>query len=96
MCAQHIFFDGSAKKWSFASAFEKWKFTSAFKHAVAVFSKQASASGFLDEIEPWVDRHTEDMTNLDHCDDPDLFRKAPLIKNGSHCAAYGQYGPGSC
>ncbi|KAJ7854366.1 hypothetical protein B0H13DRAFT_2081247 [Mycena leptocephala] len=57
MCAQQIFFDGSAKKRTFTSAFER---------AVVVFSKQASASGFLDEIEPWVDRRTEDMTNLDH------------------------------
>ncbi|KAJ7866324.1 hypothetical protein B0H13DRAFT_2066796 [Mycena leptocephala] len=56
MCAQQIFLDGSAKKRTFTSAFER---------AVAVFSKQASASGFLDEIQPWVDPHTEDMTNLD-------------------------------
>jgi hypothetical protein len=72
MCAQQIFFDGSAKK---------QKFTSAFERAVAVFSKKASASGFLDEIEPWVDRRKGDMTNLGHdCDDPDLFQKARLIK----------------
>ncbi|KAJ7932356.1 hypothetical protein B0H13DRAFT_1955024 [Mycena leptocephala] len=65
MCAQQIFFDGSAKKWSFTPAFEsKQKFTSAFERAVAVFSKQASASGFLDEIEPWVDRHKGDFRNL--------------------------------
>ncbi|KAJ7866352.1 hypothetical protein B0H13DRAFT_2066903, partial [Mycena leptocephala] len=56
MCAQQIFFDGSAKKRTFTSAFER---------AVAVFSEKASASGFLDEIEPWVDQRTEDMTNLD-------------------------------
>ncbi|KAJ7871609.1 hypothetical protein B0H13DRAFT_2060391, partial [Mycena leptocephala] len=66
MCAQQIFFDDSAKKWSFTSAFEKQKFTSAFECAVVVFSKQASKSGFLDEIELWVDRHTEDVTNLDY------------------------------
>ncbi|KAJ7932366.1 hypothetical protein B0H13DRAFT_1955054 [Mycena leptocephala] len=53
MCEQQIFFDGSAKKRTFTSAFEC---------AVAVFSKQASASGFLDEIKPWVDRCTGHLT----------------------------------
>ncbi|KAJ7791013.1 hypothetical protein B0H13DRAFT_1936099 [Mycena leptocephala] len=71
MCAQQIFFDGSAKKQTFTSAFER---------AVAVFSKQASASGFLDEIEPWVDRHKGDLRNPKSGNDPDLFQKARLIK----------------
>ncbi|KAJ7854362.1 hypothetical protein B0H13DRAFT_2081224, partial [Mycena leptocephala] len=71
MCAQQIFFDGSAKKRTFTSAFE---------HAVAVFSKQASASGLLEEIEPWVDRRTEDMTNVEHNrDDPDLANMAQEV-----------------
>jgi hypothetical protein len=75
MCAQQIFFDGSAKKRTF---------TSAFKHAVTVFSKQASASGFLDEIQPLADQCTGDLTNLNYGDDPDLFQKAQLIKNRRH------------
>ncbi|KAJ7827573.1 hypothetical protein B0H13DRAFT_2119317 [Mycena leptocephala] len=66
MCAQQIFFDGSAKKRTFTSAFEC---------AVAVFSKQASASGFLDEIKPWVDRCTGHLTNLHSGDDPDLAQE---------------------
>ncbi|KAJ7817962.1 hypothetical protein B0H13DRAFT_2134047 [Mycena leptocephala] len=71
MCAQQIFFDGSAKKRTFTSAFE---------HGAAVFSKKASASGFLDEIEPWVDRRTEDMTNVENNrDDPDLANMAQEV-----------------
>ncbi|KAJ7871615.1 hypothetical protein B0H13DRAFT_2060414 [Mycena leptocephala] len=71
MCAQQIFFDGSAKKRTFTSAFE---------HAAAVFSKKASASGFLDEIEPWVDRRTDDMTNVENNrDDPDLANIAQEV-----------------
>ncbi|KAJ7817826.1 hypothetical protein B0H13DRAFT_2134306 [Mycena leptocephala] len=72
MCAQQIFFDGSAKKRTFTSAFER---------AVAVFSKQASASGFLDEIEPWVDQHKGDFRNLKSGDDPDLKKAEEVATN---------------
>jgi hypothetical protein len=85
ICAQQIFFDGSAKKRTFTSAFER---------AVAVFSKQASASGFLDEIEPWVDQRTGDLRKPKSGNDPDLFQKARLIQNGRHAVV--EHGPGSC
>ncbi|KAF8184110.1 hypothetical protein K438DRAFT_1766555 [Mycena galopus ATCC 62051] len=63
MCAQQIFFDGSAKKRTFATA---------FKHAVAVYSNKASASGLLASIECWVDRYNS--PSFDSGDNPDIFQ----------------------
>jgi hypothetical protein len=65
MCTQQIFFDGSAKKRTFTSAFE---------HAAAVYSNRASASGFLDGIK----QCTGDLTDLNSGDDPNLFQKPGL------------------
>jgi hypothetical protein len=70
MCAQQIFFDGSAKKQTFATAFER---------AVGVYCNKASTSGFLNDIEHWVERWDDQSNsrNVHYGDDPD-FSKKPL------------------
>lgn len=70
MCAQQIFFDGSAKKRTFTTAFER---------AVGVYRNKAPASGFLDDMERWVERWAN-STNVGSGDDPHFFQKASLIK----------------
>ena len=76
MCTQQIFFDGSAKKQTFATAFER---------AVGVYCNKAAASGLLDEIEHWVERWARvdpsNWINFNYGDGPDFFQIAWLIKD---------------
>ncbi|KAJ7779347.1 hypothetical protein DFH07DRAFT_765637 [Mycena maculata] len=87
MCAQQIFFDGSARKKTF---------TPAFGRAVGIYRNKVPASGLLDDMECWVERWAEqsNSTNVAFGDDPDFFQKASLTKN--NCRHVNEHDPRGC